>query len=227
MFVPKKYIFETQQTKFRRFLANSFIIFVILIIGYSSLCGFLIYFSKKQNQLSSNPLGRTPPDLVAIFTGDGGRITDGLNILRSNSFTQLFITGVYNRNTINSLLKASKTPPLNDKELARIEIDYLARNTVENVISTLLYLRKQKQFKKIQIISSDYHLARIQLILNKVKSQEDLEFNFQLRGRPSNYKQLRTYKILYREVYKLIKTFAFLLLWDNEVPVTIVHNLSD
>lgn len=216
MFVARKYIFETKFTKYKRGIKNFFFILIALFFVYTFSCWYLLYFAKSAMEASKSALNLRSPDLVAIFTGDGGRISQGLRWIKKNPEVKIFITGVYNRNTINSLIRHNKIKDLSDTELDHIDIDYQARNTVENVLSTLLYIRKKQQsYKRILVISSDYHLSRINLIFNKIRSPSD-DFQVLLLGSESKFDNLRSIRILYREVYKWIQTYFFLLLWDNE-----------
>jgi len=56
------------------------------------------------------------------------------------------------KNSVQTLLN-----PINvsDKESEHFDLDYTAKNTVENVVSTLKYLRSNSGINKVLIISSD------------------------------------------------------------------------
>lgn len=205
-------------------MINLLIVASIFFALYTILCAHLVYFAYVQNEITSKSLEKKPPDLVVVFTGDAGRISEGLTIAKKSQNTRIFITGVYTTASIKDILEPIPDHNYGDEVSGRIEIDYQAKNTVENVLSTFYFLRKEKSFKRILIISSDYHLSRISLILHKLAAPSD-GHEFFLQGMKTDYTQMRSLKILYREGIKWIKTLAFLLLWDNEGQIS--HSLVD
>ena len=46
-------------------------------------------------------------------------------------------------------------------------------------------------------------------------------FEFYYSGIKTNYDNLRSIKILYKEVFKITRTWGFLLLWDKDTGVTL------
>ena len=125
----------------------------------------------------------------------------------------IFITGVYGKNSVQTLINPLRIEGQIDVNL--LEIDYFARNTVENCLSTLRYLREKKGFKKILIVSHDYHIPRIRTIFNNILTEKDA-FEFYYSGVTTDYSVWRNLKVLYVEVYKFIRTYAFLMIWDSE-----------
>ena len=71
---------------------------------------------------------------------------------------------------------------------------------------------------KILVISSDYHIMRIKSIFNSL-SKEDEKFEFYFSPVPSDWLSIRSYKILYTEVFKLVRTKIFLMYWDQKSPI--------
>ena len=55
---------------------------------------------------------------------------------------------------------------------------------------------------------------RIKLILNDIV-QPGEDFNFYFSGIKTSYTNWRNLKILYKEVFKLLRTYGFLLFWDS------------
>jgi uncharacterized SAM-binding protein YcdF (DUF218 family) len=215
--LKRKYIFETKSTRATRVFQSVIIYFFVLFIVYSVSSISIILYSQSLNSNAVEAYYQNPPDLIVVFTGDKGRIP--LALTKSTEYKQpnLFITGVYTSNTVDSILKLRKeySKQINSN---LIEIDYDARNTVENTISTLRYLRKKKNMKNVLIISHDYHILRIKMLLSQIMRTEE-DYVFQFMGVNSYYKEIRTLKIVYKEVYKIIRTSIFLLLWDQETPV--------
>ena len=205
----KKYIFETKSTKARRYLKNIFISTIAFYLTYLTGCILIIIISRNENQTATAQFFNNSPDLITVFTGDFGRIPAALNMSKKYPSSNIFITGVYKKNTVETILKKQGikiSSPL-------IEIDYLARNTVENVISTLKYINRNK-VKKILVISNDYHITRIKLIIESLREKND-HYKFYYHGIDTNYKHLRNIIILHKELFKLFRAYGFLLLWEN------------
>ncbi|MBC98729.1 MAG: hypothetical protein CME63_13350 [Halobacteriovoraceae bacterium] len=211
MFGPQ-YIFETRGTRTLRYTRNAFILlftffFIYLICGY-----FFVLFSANENDRSQQRFFKDSPDLIVIFTGQSGRIPYGMSLAKKFDQSNIFITGVYEKNSVQTLLAPLELEDKIDHNL--LEIDYYARNTVENCISTLRYLREKKGFKNILVISHDYHIPRIKTIFHSIMADDD-HFELFYSGVSSDYTDWKNLKILYTEVYKYIRTYAFLMIWDT------------
>ena len=72
-------------------------------------------------------------------------------------------------------------------------------------------------FKKYGCIEIDYHIMRIKLLFDNLKSK-NTSYKFFYHGIPTDYSKFRNIKILYKEVFKLIRTYGFILFWDPEYP---------
>ncbi len=166
--------------------------------------------AKTPNRLSF----RLPPDLIVVFTGGPGRIE--FAVKRAQEFKQpnVFITGVHEKNSVRTII----TPIDPTETTDHIELDYTARNTVENVVQTLKYLRNNRGLNKILVISSDYHIMRIKMIFDTLV-KEDEKFEFFFSPVPSDYLALKNIKILYTEVFKLARTKLFLIYWDQKSEI--------
>lgn len=169
--------------------------------------------ARNLNQETKQTFYDRSPDLIVVFTGDSGRIPLAVKLAKKYKQSNLFITGVYSKNSVDSLLKPLKLGEGFDPNL--LTIDYLARNTVENVLSTLRHLRERKGNNKIIVISHDYHVMRIKLIFNKLIEDSD-DYNFHFYSVETDYTKLRNIKIMAKEVYKWIRTYGFLVLWSPE-----------
>ena len=218
----KKYVFETRYTRSKRLLRNVFLALVGFVIACMLLTIYLPMFAKKQNTLSAKAFFQKSPDVIAVFTGDAGRIDHALKLAEKHPSAKLFITGVYVKNNLKTLLQKQGTglsvEEYLEQESHHIEIDYLARNTVENGLATLHYAQRLPAVNDILIISSDYHIFRINLIMETLRSKgQDIDFHYD--AIPSDYTEWRNIKVLLKEVYKLLKTSTFLLFWDKESPI--------
>lgn len=214
----KKYVFETRYTRNRRLLRNIFLIGTSFVMGLVVLCIYLPIYAHQQKELAQQMFFEKAPDVIAVFTGDSGRIAYTLDKAKKYPSAKIFISGVYARNNLKILLeKQGRNISVDDfllQEGHHIELDYLARNTVENGIATLNYLIGNPEYKNILIISSDYHMLRISLIMNTLRDDQRYQFFFDsIKSDYSNWKNL---KKIFKEVYKILKTSTFLLFWDQE-----------
>lgn len=212
----KKYIFETKRTKTKRVL-HSFLIFIFLAFtSFALLCIYIPQYAQDQNDISQGIFFERSPDVIAVFTGDTGRIDYTLKKAGKYPSAKIFITGVYARNNLEILLKnQGKDLSIEDyleQESHHIELDYLARNTIENGLATLNYIKKIPTVRKVLIISSDYHIFRISRIMNAL-SDEGSDVQFYYESVPSDYKKTSNIQKLIKEVYKFFKTSTFLLFW--------------
>lgn len=208
-----KYIFETRRTRSLRYLKNfSFFLFIFLLLYL--FCGyFFILSNKKEVQRTVETFYQSSPDLIVVFTGSSGRIPHALHLAKKFKQGHIFITGVYSKNSIDTLIAPLKID--NELNVDLLEIDYWARNTLENALSTIRYLRQSKNFKRILIVSHDYHIPRIKMIMEYMTRNDD-QYKLYYKGIPSDFTKMKSLKTLYQEVYKWIRTLGLLLIWDAD-----------
>jgi uncharacterized SAM-binding protein YcdF (DUF218 family) len=171
--------------------------------------------ARNETKNSKTSFVQTPPDLIVVFTGGAGRIEFAIKQAQEFKQPNIFITGVHEKNSVKHLFNT-----IDPEEKDHIELDYAARNTVENVVNTLKYLRNNRGLNKILIISSDYHIMRIKQIINTLIKEDD-KFSFYFTAVPSNYFHFRNIKILYIETFKLVRTKIFLLFWNQKSPIDV------
>jgi uncharacterized SAM-binding protein YcdF (DUF218 family) len=217
MILKSKYIFESKGTRMYRHSLSALIVFVSLFFCYSFVCAILLLDARNEGKNSQSTFVQTPPDLIVVFTGGPRRIEFAVKKAQEFKQPNVFITGVHQKNSVKTLLNPIDP---NARETEHIELDYTARNTVENVVSTLKYLRNNRGLNKILVISSDYHLMRIKMIFNTL-AHEDEKFEFFYTPVPTDYLSWKGIKILYTEVFKLIRTKLFLIYWDEKSPIDV------
>ncbi len=217
MIIKSKYVFESKATKMYRHFQGVLLILLSIFLTYSFVCSILLLDARNETKNAKTSFVNSPPDLIVVFTGDSGRIEYAVKKAQEFKQPNVFISGVYEKNSVKTLMN-----PINPQaaESEHIEIDYTARNTVENVISTLKYLRNNRGLEKILIISSDYHIMRIKQILNTLVREDD-KFTFYFSAVPSNYLHFRNIKLLYIETFKLVRTKLFLMFWDQKSPIDV------
>lgn len=214
----KKYVFETKKTRTARIISSVVFVSLVIITAFSLMAIYIPIFAKNQKRIADENFFQRSPDVIAVFTGDVGRIDYALKKGEKSPSTKIFITGVYVKNSLKTLLeKQGKNISVDDyleQESHHVEIDYLARNTIENGLATLRFMNRLDSHKNVLIISSDYHIFRISRIMNALKD-ENSEYNFYYDSIPSDYSKTANLKKLIKEVYKFFKTSTFLMFWDR------------
>jgi uncharacterized SAM-binding protein YcdF (DUF218 family) len=211
MILKSKYMFEAKSTRIYRHFASLGLIFISIFLAYTFVCSILLLDARNETKNAKTKFLVTPPDLIVVFTGGVGRIEYAVKKAREFKQPNVFITGVNEKNSVQTLLNPINIP---DKEGEHFDLDYTAKNTVENVVSTLKYLRSNTGVSRVLIVSSDYHIMRIKQIMQTLKLSSD-KFEFFYSAVPSNYLHLRNIKILYIETFKLVRTKVYLLLLNS------------
>lgn len=216
----KKYVFETERTKFLRWLLNVGIVLSIFISFIIFIGIYIPFFSQSESEATEQAFFKKDPQLIAVFTGDSGRISYAIELAKKYKTSKILISGVHEANTIQTLVNQQIKgidPDLVKQliEANRLELDHVAKNTIENVFSTFHYIRNANLSGDILIVSNDYHIMRIKLIVEMIRNEKD-NLVFHYKGQKTDYTNLRNIKILYKEVTKYIKAYFFLLLWDSE-----------
>lgn len=213
--------FNLYENKKRFHLAGKILIFVIgSIFFYCLLINFILHqYSKSASLEATTYYFEKSPDIVAVFTGDYGRLEYAFNLIEKYPEAKLLISGVYNKNTIQTFINSKKinlSDTINEKEVSQIiELDYQAKNTVENVLMTLQYLKKDQTYKKILIISSDYHLLRIKLIIDTLNVDNSLE-SIHYYGVQSETNFLAKLSDSAFEGFKILRSVFFSLFWISD-----------
>ncbi len=207
--------------KKRNFKQTLLTTFVLVTVVYMVLGLYFLHTSHTEEQKTRKAFSKNAPNLIAVFTGDSGRIPFALKTAENFNFPPLFITGVSSKLATKKILHSLEKKNL--KNFSKVKFDYQAKNTLENVIYTLSFASKNKNYKKILIISHDYHILRIKHIIEKMVSKKVMP-KFYFFGISKNYFNFRNLKILFKEVYKMVRTYAFLSLWEKELTQPIPLN---
>lgn len=212
MFYEKRYVFENNKTRKTRLIRNISLILISLISLYLFIGIYIINFAREKTNEGLQVFDTRPPSMVIIFTGDQGRIPMGIKLAHQYQQPHILISGVYSRNTVETLIRPLRQDYIQEPNF--LKIDYMARNTVENVLSTFRYINQLGIREEVLIVSHDYHILRIHMIVNKLKD-ENIPARFYYHGIESDYLNIRNLKILNREIFKLARAWAFLRLWDS------------
>jgi uncharacterized SAM-binding protein YcdF (DUF218 family) len=216
MFLKSKYVFESKGTRMYRHFLNVIILIASIFCCYTFVCAILLLDARNEGKNAKSTFVTSSPDLIVVFTGGPGRIEFAVKKAQEFKQPNVFITGVHEKNSVRTIM--NPIDPASKGPTEHIELDYTARNTVENVVSTLKYLRNNRGLNKILIISSDYHIMRIKMISDALL-KEDEKFDFYFSPVPSDYLAFKNIRILYTEVFKLLRTKLFLIYWDQKSPI--------
>lgn len=206
MFDNKKYVFETRRTRMFRYIQNICILILVVIFIYVGFAGALVLVANSDSDFAEKSLERTPPDLVVVFTGSKGRIPYAFKKAAQYEQSNILISGVHDKNSVETLVAPTEfSDKLNPDFL---DIDYSAKNTVENVQSTINYLEGKKGLKRILIISHDYHIPRIRVLF---KYTTDIGNSYELfySSISSDYYSYKDVKIILKEVYKFLGALLY------------------
>jgi uncharacterized SAM-binding protein YcdF (DUF218 family) len=201
-----------------RHLLSVVVVLVSIFSVYTFASLILLLDARNETKNSKTVFVQSPPDLIVVFTGGPGRIEYAVKKAQEFKQPNVFITGVHEKNSVNTLINPIDKTSNKD----HFEIDYTARNTVENVVSTLKYIRSNRGVNKVLIISSDYHIMRIKQIIASIKQADD-KFEFFYSAVPSNYLHWHNIKILYIETFKLLRTKVFLMFWNQKTNVELYY----
>jgi len=100
-----------------------------------------------------------------VLTGDRFRISEGLKILNSKIGHKLLISGVNREISIEEIKKEYQK--YNQIFKCCIELESISKKKFEN-IREIFYWKKKNNIKNILLITSDYHLPRVELEVNRL-----------------------------------------------------------
>ena len=215
----KKYTFETKTTRLRRLLVSGVFLFAL---SFGVIVSFIVYipiYAKMQKGRASGAFYQKSPDAIAVFTGDSGRISYALELLKKNPSSKLFISGVHAANSFKTLIE-KQAGPITGGEVVnnvgmQVDLDYKSKNTFENVRETVRFLKNNSGFNKVLIISSDYHIMRIKLIISHEMNGNRPEFYFD--SVTNSYTSWNDIKKLLKESVKISRTFFLMKILREDV----------
>jgi uncharacterized SAM-binding protein YcdF (DUF218 family) len=214
----RKYTFETKSTRLRRLLLSGAFMSLISIAVLASFIIYIPIYAKMQKGRAAGAFFQKSPDAIAVFTGDKGRIAYAMELLKRNPTSKLFISGVHAANSFQTLLNKQTSATTSEEITAagmQVDLDYESRNTFENVRETVEYLKSNPEIKKVLIISSDYHIMRVKLIISHFTIKSKPEFFFD--SVPNTYTSWRETRKLLKEALKITRTFVILKIFQGDI----------
>lgn len=175
---------------------------------------YLPYYGQKLSQREAHLHYEKPLDVIAVFTGDKGRLKEAFRLTKNSPNTKIFISGVDERISFQSISRKQLASFYINPYSPQVEIDTKAKNTIENVIQTLSFARREKKLNTMIIVSSDYHIPRVHALISFFKLRTD-ETKFFVYALPTNPKKVSNIKRYFKEVLRFIKMGIVLLFWDK------------
>ena len=188
---------------------RTIIVFLIII---ASICVLNIYsFLQEVKKFEFNTATNLNKiDGIVVLTGDQYRIAKGIELLKNYPDKKLLISGV-NKN-INAIDIMKKFP--NNKNLFEccIDIGKDAKNTFENIIETIKWM-KSNEFTSIIIVTSDYHVPRVKLEINRFIDNQEIFYEVVKNDETDSIQRLKKITL---EYIKYIRTFLSIKIGLNE-----------
>ena len=188
---------------------QTIIVFLVIIISICILNIHSFLQEIKNNEINT-VANINKIDGIVVLTGDQYRIAKGIELLKDYPDKKLLISGV-NKN-INAIDIMKEFP--NNKNFFEccVDIGKDAKNTFENIIETFEWM-KSNEFNSIIIVTSDYHVPRVKLEINRFIDNQQIFYEAVKNDETDSI--LRLKKITF-EYIKYIRTFLSIKIGLNE-----------
>ena len=184
------------------------IVFLLVITSISFLNIYFFFQEIKKFENSVTNINNI--DGIVVLTGDQFRIAKGIELLKRNPNKKLLISGV-NKN-INPVDIMKEFPSSINFFQCCIDIGKDAKNTFENIIETFEWM-KSNEFTSIIIVTSDYHLPRVKLEINRFIDNQQIFYEAVKTDESDSILRLKKITL---EYIKYIRTFLSIKIGINE-----------
>ena len=214
----RKYTFESKSTRLRRLILSGAGMSIFSLALFITFIVYIPIYAKMQKGRAADAFFQKSPDAIAVFTGDKGRIAYAIELLNKNPSAKLFISGVHAANSFKTILESQVNPSTGlafRMDEMQVELDYASRDTFENVRETVKFLKLDSKLNKVLIISSDYHILRVNLILSHLIEETKPEFYFD--SVMSSYDTWTDVRKLLMEAIKIVRSFIILKIFREDL----------
>ena len=184
------------------------IVFLLVITSISFLNIYFFFQEVKKFENSVTNINNI--DGIVVLTGDQFRIAKGIELLKRNPSKKLLISGV-NKN-INQVDIMKEFPNSKNFFQCCIDIGKDAKNTFENIIETFEWM-KSNEFTSIIIVTSDYHLPRVKLEINRFIDNQQIFYEAVKTDESDSILRLKKITL---EYIKYIRTFLSIKIGINK-----------
>ncbi|MBX8784487.1 YdcF family protein [Ochrobactrum sp. GRS2] len=176
--------------------------------------GFVI-FSEHVSNLQA-PTADQKADAIIVLTGGKSRIEVALELLAEKRGERLLISGVHPSTKREALQRVTRTDPA--LFACCVDLDRTALNTIGNAVESAKWI-KQHNYKRIFIVTNNYHIPRSILELSRQVGNVELlpypVINSDLKN--NNWmRQGDTLRVLFTEYVKYIGALAHISLSQND-----------
>lgn len=146
---------EPGVSHFSIFVGGLRFIFDLMLLCVVLLCIGFIIFARNLERTQEPPVRAA--DGITVLTGGGSRIDEAMKLLANHKANRVLITGVYKKTT-KETLKSSASQ--GDQLFSCcVDLDYEARNTIDNATETAEWVAKHK-YTSVIVVTSNYHMPR-------------------------------------------------------------------
>lgn len=131
------------------------------------------YFLLKIKKYEFLPIEENIVEGIVVLTGDKYRISEGLSLLEKKIGNKLLISGVNSKISLNVI--KNEFPKYDELFNCCIEFDNTSSNTFENIREAYVW-KLNNNINTILIVSSDYHLPRVELESNRLLLKEETHY---------------------------------------------------
>ena len=185
-------------------------IIVFLLVITSIIFLNIYFFFQEVKKFENSVTNINNIDGIVVLTGDQFRIAKGIELLKRNPNKKLLISGV-NKN-INPVDIMKEFPSSINFFQCCIDIGKDAKNTFENIIETFEWM-KSNEFTSIIIVTSDYHLPRVKLEINRFIDNQQIFYEAVKTDESDSILRLKKVTL---EYIKYIRTFLSIKIGINE-----------
>jgi len=184
------------------------IVFLLVITSISFLNIYFFFQEVKKFENSVTNINNI--DGIVVLTGDQFRIAKGIELLKRNPSKKLLISGVNKNINPEDIMK--EFPNSKNFFQCCIDIGKDAKNTFENIIETFEWM-KSNEFTSIIIVTSDYHLPRVKLEINRFIDNQQIFYEAVKTDESDSILRLKKITL---EYIKYIRTFLSIKIGINE-----------
>jgi uncharacterized SAM-binding protein YcdF (DUF218 family) len=146
---------EPGVSHFSIFVGGLRFVFDLMLLCVVLLCIGFIIFARNLERTREGPVRAA--DGITVLTGGADRIDEAMKLLANHKASRVLITGVYKTTTKETLKSlASQGDQL---FTCCVDLDYEARNTIDNATETAEWVAKHK-YNSVIVVTSNYHMPR-------------------------------------------------------------------
>ena len=141
---------------------------LLLVLGVWA-AGFLWFYNNIPQEKKVLPANSA--DIIIVLTGGNNRLEYGLELLANNAAKNLFVSGVGTNVGVDDILRQVPNNIRSKISAKQIVIGGKAENTIGNAQEVQEWLAKPAkgtEYKKIILVTSNYHMPRSVLELSSV-----------------------------------------------------------